>query len=382
MVYGYYSVSSKTLFWRDLAKGGKSLFQKEKNMSEVFKLGLIGAGIGSAHATGASKVPGIEVAAVADLNPARAKRLVDEFGVKRAYTDYKEMLKTERLDGVAVGVPNYLHKKVVIDVLNAGVNVLCEKPMAMNARECEEMIAVAKKNRKHLIIGFMHRHRDDSKALKQIITNGGLGEIYHADAYALRRRGIPGLGGWFTTKNMSGGGGLIDLGVHILDLTLYQMGFPEPDSVSGATYMKFGHKKDYNFVSMWGGLVKRGQFDVDDFVTAMVRFKNGATLNLEVCWAANIEKEGMYSVFMGDKGGATLENGVPLKITTEHFGKIVDIIPQFAKEDTWANQEKNFMEVCTGNAKPIAPAHQGLVVQKIIDAIYLSSQKRKEVKIT
>jgi len=355
---------------------------KEKNMSESFKLGLIGAGIGSAHATGAKKVPGIEVLAVADLNPARGKRLVDEFGVKRAYTDYKEMLKTERLDGVAVGVPNYLHKQIVIDVLNAGVNVLCEKPMAMNARECEEMIATAKKNKKHLIIGFMHRHRDDSRALKQIITAGGLGEIYHADAYALRRRGIPGLGGWFTTKKMSGGGGLIDIGVHILDLTLYEMGFPEPVSVSGATYMKFGHKKDYNFVSMWGGLVKRGRFDVDDFVTALVRFKNGATLNLEVSWAANIEKEGMYSVFMGDKGGATLENGVPLKITTEHFGKIVDIIPQFAKEDTWATQEKNFMEVCTGKAKPVAPAHQGLVVQKIIDAIYLSSKKGKEVKIS
>ena len=350
-------------------------------MSKGFKLGIIGAGIGYSHAKAANKVPGIEVVAVSDLNPVKSKLLVDELGVKRAYTDYKEMLKTEKLDGVAVGVPNFLHKKITIDVLNAGVNVLCEKPMAMNAKECEEMIVVAKKNRKHLLIGFMHRQRDDSRTLKKIIKDGGLGEIYHADAYALRRRGIPGLGGWFTTKNMSGGGALIDIGVHVLDLTMYQMGFPEPVSVSGAAYMKFGQKKDYNFVSMWGGLVQRGKFDVDDFVTAMVRFKNGATLNLEVSWAANIEKEGFYSVFMGDKGGATLDANAPLKITTEHFGKIADIHPLYAKEDCWVNEERNFMEVCTGKAKPVAPAEHGLIVQKVIDAIYLSSLKKKEVKI-
>ncbi|OGF52247.1 MAG: hypothetical protein A2044_07695 [Candidatus Firestonebacteria bacterium GWA2_43_8] len=350
-------------------------------MSESFKLGIIGAGIGYSHAKAAKQVPGMEVSAVADLNPARAKRLVDELGVKRVYTDYKEMLKAEKLDGVAIGVPNFLHKNVAVDVLNAGINVLCEKPMAMNAKECEEMIAAAKKNRKHLIVGFVNRQRDDSKTLKKIITDGGLGNIYHADAYCMRRRGIPGLGGGFTTKKMSGGGGMIDIGVHVLDLTLYQMGFPEPVSVSAATYMKFGHKKDYNFVSMWGGLVKRGQFDVDDFVTAMVRFKNGATLTLEVCWAANIEREGFYSYFMGDKGGATLESGAPLKIFGEQYGKIADIIPKYAKEDSWVNQAKNFMEVCTGKAKPVAPAEHGLVVQKIIDAIYKSSLKKREVRI-
>ena len=174
---------------------------------------------------------------------------------------------------------------------------------------------------------------------------------------------------------------MIDIGVHVLDLTLYQMGFPEPVSVSGAAYMKFGHKKDYNYVSMWGGLVKLGQFDVDDFVTALVRFKNGSTLNLEVSWAANIEREGFYSYFMGDKGGATLEMGAPLKIFTEHFGKIADINPKYVKEDAWVNQERNFMEVCTGKAKPVAPAEHGLVIQKIIDAIYLSSQEKREVKI-
>ncbi|OGF46982.1 MAG: hypothetical protein A2452_01260 [Candidatus Firestonebacteria bacterium RIFOXYC2_FULL_39_67] len=350
-------------------------------MSESFKLGIIGAGIGFAHAKAAKQVAGIEVAAVADLNPARAKRLVDELGVKNTYTDYKEMFKTERLDGVVIGVPNFLHKTVAIDALNAGINVLCEKPMAMNAGECEEMIVAAKKNKKHLIIGFVNRQRDDSKTLKSIVDEGGLGEIYHADAYCMRRRGIPGLGGWFTTKNMSGGGGLIDNGVHVLDLTMYQMGFPEPVSVSGAAYMKFGHKKDYNYVSMWGGLVKLGQFDVDDFVTALVRFKNGSTLNLEVSWAANIEREGFYSYFMGDKGGATLEMGAPLKIFTEHFGKIADINPKYVKEDAWVNQERNFMEVCTGKAKPVAPAEHGLVIQKIIDAIYLSSQEKREVKI-
>jgi predicted dehydrogenase len=350
-------------------------------MSSKVKVGVIGAGIGYYHAKSYKAVKDVELSAIADIDEARARKVANELGIPNVYTDYKEMLKKEKPDAVSVGLPNYLHKKVTIDAIKAGANVLCEKPMAMNAQEAEEMVEEAAKSKKILMIGFCHRFRADSKLLKEIINKGHLGEIYHAQAFALRRRGIPGLGGWFTTKSKSGGGGMIDIGVHILDLTMWEMGFPKPVSVSGAAYMKFGHKKDYTYVSMWGNKVEGGTYDVDDFACGFIRFDNDATISLEVSWAANLNNEGFYSIILGDKAGAKLDAYEDLKIYTEQYGKIVDIFPKYAKEDNWINQISHFVDCVKNNKKPISPGEHGLVVQKVLDAIYLSSETKKEVKI-
>jgi predicted dehydrogenase len=349
----------------------------------VLKVGIIGAGIGKSHATGFRGCKDVEIAAMAELNEERARKVMQDFGIRNYYKDYKEMLRAEGLDAVSVGIPNFLHKQVVIDCLNAGANVLCEKPMAMNAGEAEEMALTAKRKKKLLMIGFTNRFSAEAKLLRSIVKGGGLGDVYHGRAFCVRRRGIPGLGGWFTTKKMSGGGGIIDIGVHIIDLTLWQMGFPKPVAVSGQTYMKFGHKMDYNFVSMWGGLVKRGGFDVDDYASALIRLEGGKSISADVAWACNAGEEGFKTTILGDKGGALLEPwGKPgLTIYKEEFGKIVDVVPKVAEENGWVNEFNNFCDSIRGLAKPCSPAEHGVTVQKILDAIYLSSKLNKEVKI-
>ena len=211
-----------------------------------------------------------------------------------------------------------------------------------------------------------------------IIVGGGHGgESYKASYKAPKMPKAP------KAPKMSGGGGLIDIGVHIIDLTLWQMGFPEVCAVSGQTYMKFGHKKDYNFVSMWGGLVKRGAFDVDDYATAIIRLKGGKTISAEVGWACNSGEEGFKTTILGDKGGALLDpfQKPALTIYKEEFGKIVDVSPKCAEENGWVNEMKHFCGVIRGEEKPIVPAEHGVTVQKILDGIYLSSKLNKEVKI-
>ena len=350
-------------------------------MSGKIRVGVIGAGIGYVHAKAYKGVPDAELVAIADLDKPRAEKLAKDFCVPNVYTDYKKMMKEEKLDAVSVGLPNFLHKTVTIDAFKAGCHVICEKPMAMNAEEAEQMIEAGQKAKKILMIGFCHRHRADSKLLKKIITEGQLGDIYHSQIFALRRRGIPGWGGWFTTKAKSGGGGLIDIGVHIVDLTMWEMGFPKPVAVSGAEYMKFGHKKDYTYVSMWGARQEGGTYDVDDLASAFIRFDNDATMSLEVSWAANIKSGGFYSIILGDKGGAKLDADAPLEIYSEQYGKLVDIQPQYAKEDNWVNQLSHFVDCIKNGKKPMSPGEHGLQVQKILDAIYLSSKIKKEVII-
>ena len=347
------------------------------------KVGIIGAGIGRSHATGLSGCKDVEIAAIAELNEPRARGVMKDFGIKNFYRDYNEMFRVEKLDGVTVGIPNYLHKQAVCDALNAGVNVLCEKPMALNAVEAEQMAALAKKKKKLLMIGFTNRFTPESRLLNSLVKKGEFGNVYHGRAFCVRRRGIPGLGGWFTTKNKSGGGGLIDIGVHIIDLTLWQMGFPKPIAVSGQTFMKFGHKKDYNFTSMWGGLVKRGSFDVDDYASALIRLEGGKTISADIAWACNAGEEGFKTTILGDKGGAILDPYAKpvLTIYKEEFGKNVDIFPKVAEENVWVNEMSNFCDSIRGLAKPGTPAEHGVTVQKVLDAIYLSAKLGREVKI-
>ena len=351
-------------------------------MGGKVRIGVIGAGIGSAHSKALKQVKDAELSAICDIDEARAKVAATNWQIPKVYKDYKEMIKKEKLDAVTVALPNHLHKEVTIKAFEMGCHVFCEKPMAMNAGEAEEMIAAGKKAKKILAIGFVQRFRSESLLLKKLITGGDMGNVYHSMVFALRRRGVPGWGTWFTTKSKSGGGGLIDIGVHIIDLTMWEMGFPKPVSVTGSEYMMFGHKKDYNYISMWGSKNEKGIYDVDDYATAFVRFENGATMTLEVSWAANVEKDCFYSVILGDKGGARLDIDEPLKIYTEHYGKIADIVPKYIKEDNWFNQFSNFIDSVKNNKTPVTPGEHGLQVQKVIDAIYLSSKTKKEDKIT
>lgn len=344
---------------------------------KTLKIGIVGTGgIGSgAHMPAYAKVESVKMTAVCDVNEARAKEVAEKFGVPKVYSDYNEMFKSEELDGVSVCTQNRYHAPVTIAALNAGINVLCEKPIAMNVDEATAMVKAAKKNDKQLMIGMVNRYAAASQFIKQAVDEGLLGDIYHANVLALRRRGIPGWG-VFYIKTESGGGPIIDIGVHMLDLTLYFMGFPKPVTVSGVTYAEIGTRKPD--VPGWGGWDPK-KYDVEDYAAALVRFDNGASLVLRASWAANLGNEQMNSELYGTKGGARWN---PCEVLGTKFMSTTTLKPDSLPQvDNFYEQIKAFCEsVRTGKPNP-SPGEQALVVQTILDGIYSSSEQKKELAV-
>ena len=349
---------------------------------KTVRVGMLGAGnIGRVHVERLQRLPGVEVVALADAVESAAAEAAKKYSVPNVFTEYKPLLKMPEIDAVFVCTPNSFHRDMAVHALKAGKHVFCEKPMALNAAEGAQMVQAARDAGKLLFMGFCNRFRGKSQGLRRIIDAGKLGDLYHCVINVTRRRGVPAIGSWFTQKSLAGGGSLIDIGVHMLDLNLWFMGFPRPISVSGAAYMKFGHRKDYVYTSMWGKPVPGGIFDVDDYAAAFVRFDNGCTLALECSWAANIPGTNWSSYLLGDKGGAKFDLTADLEIYTEDTGFITDLKPQFAEPDPYEAQDAHFITCVRGEAEPLCTGEQGLVVQKIIDGIYKSSQAGKEVRL-
>jgi predicted dehydrogenase len=244
------------------------------------RVGVVGLGIGRHHIRGYQSHPAAEVVAIADLDEARLASIGAEYRVENRYTSTEEMLAEAKLDVVSVATPNSFHKPLTIAALEAGCHVLCEKPMAMNAGEGREMLAAAQKADKRLMIDFSYRFSEQSQALKAQVDSGVLGEIYFARTLWHRRRGLPRFGGWFGQKAMSGGGPLIDLGVHRLDLALWLMGYPKPVWVLGSAY---------NPIATALAKEQGVDYDVEDLAVALIKFDNGATLELEASWAAHVK---------------------------------------------------------------------------------------------
>lgn len=340
------------------------------------RVGIVGAGIGKAHANGYSKLENVEIAALCDLNEERARGLAEEFRIPKLYTDYREMLASEALDAVSVCTPNALHAEVAIAALESGCHVLCEKPLATSAEDGRRIVEAARNARGKFMVGMNNRFRGDTQLLKQFIEDGALGEVYYARCGWVRRNGIPGMGSWFTRKETAGGGPLIDIGVHALDLTLYLMGNPKPVSVFGATYAKFGPRG--KGLGSWGVRVEGGVFDVEDLATAQVRFENGATLNLEASWAQHIGADRLYSEVYGDEGGATLD---PLRVHTERYGRPVDLAPLAPTVNGHEAEVKHFIDCIVEDRQPLATGEQALDVMKILDGIYESSRTGDSVRL-
>lgn len=352
-------------------------------MAKKVRVGIIGMGsIGCVHAKSYQATAAASLQAVCEVDPKRLAARADQFDVPGRFGDYRELLKSD-LDAVSVCVGNALHKKVAVAALRAGKHVLLEKPMAMNAAEARAILAAAEKAGKVLQVGMANRYKPASKVLREYIVAGQLGKIYHMRCVLIRRRGIPGLGGWFTTKAQSGGGPLIDLGVHWFDLAMWLSDHWKPTAVSARTYAKLGSDmKNYKYVHMWAGPPKlRGTFDVEDYSTGLIRFSNTATLSFEICWAANAQDES-YVEILGDEGGARIFGEKPLTIYTECNGRLADIQPKFDDTDKrFEIQADRFLQTCLAKAPATATGRQGLVVMKLIDAIYASSRQGKEIKL-
>jgi len=343
------------------------------------RVGVVGAGgiARAAHVPSYARIPGVELVGICDIIAKRAESLADEFKIPNVYTDYTDLL-AEKLDAISVCVPNVLHKPVTLAALEKGINVLCEKPMSVTGADAQAMADLATKKGLVLMIGHQSRFTNESQTLKKFVDSGKLGKIIYAKAGYLRRRGIPGAGGWFTTKAMAGGGSLIDIGVHALDLILWFMGFPNPVTVLGTTHQ---HITDVRkALGGWGTPDLKGVLDVEDFAAGLVRFDNGATLLLEATWYANTPTTGMVFELVGTKGGAKLN---PLTIVTEESGVVVEITPEVPKdsERSYQREVKHFVECVRKGKKPLITAEEGVIVTTILESVYRSAAKGSAVEV-
>lgn len=343
-------------------------------MKDQIRVGIIGAGgiARAAHLPGYQALDDVQVIAVCDVMPERAEAFAQEHGIPKAYDSFEAMLAEEDLDAVSVCTPNYAHKAATVAALEAGMHVLCEKPMAMNLAEAREMAAAAEKAGKVLQIGLNWRFTSEAQVLRRFVESGDFGDIYYGEATCLRRRGIPSWG-VFTQKRLQGGGALIDVGVHALDLTMWLMGNPKPVSVMGATYAAFGKRSDV--VNPWGAW-DTSVFDVDDMGVGLIRFENGATLLLRASWAANLE-DATGNCVIGTQGGGQTR---PLKVFTEQHGALVDVTPTRLPEVRAHTEEiRHFIGCIRGEHPCLVEVEQVLDVQAVLDAVYASAESGHEV---
>jgi len=342
-------------------------------MSKV-RIGVIGVGIGRNHLQNYRECDQADVVAVCDIDLEKLNGVLHEWPGVRGLADYREMLEMEEVQGVSVSLPNYLHAPVTIDALRAGKHVLCEKPMATNVAEAEEMKAVAEREGKILMMRFNMRRFPMYQSIKRLADAGLIGDIYHMAATYTRRDFYPGLGGWFGQKERSGGGPLIDLGVHRLDLALWIAGYPRPVAVMGQTCDLLASEKlaDQDVA-----------FDCEDFAAGMVRFENNCTLYLTASWDAHQrERTEQLMRLYGTEGGvfedapAGADGGKAYLCRRENGVDLVSAIEPVAVKDTCQSE---FVRCIAEGTAPSATAAQGIAVQKILHALYHSARTGKEV---
>lgn len=350
-------------------------------MSKI-KVAIIGCGTiaNHAHIPSYMKNEDAEIIYFCDINRERAEKAVKDYECGTAITDYRELLNDPEVDAVSICTPNNVHASIAIECMKAGKHVLCEKPAARTYAEALEMQKVQHDTGVTLNIGVVNRFNTSVNIIKNMIQNGELGELYHVYVSFRAQRSIPGLGGDFTTKAVSGGGVLIDWGVHYLDIVMYCAGDPEPRTVSGQAFSKLGKDmKNYSYLSMWAGPPKYdGTYDVDDFVTGMIR-TTGPTISLNGAWAQNIGVGETYIDFLGDKAGIRLQYGADFKLYSAQNGALLETIPQFKEGNHFQNEIDSFIQCIQTGEK--LPSHIDTVIlsSKIIQAIYDSSDNGREI---
>ncbi len=350
----------------------------------AFKLAVIGCGgMGRAHSRSFKNIgeETVTLAAACDLIPEKAQKFVEEFGYAAAYTDYKKMLAEVKPDLVVVTTWNSAHAPCTIAALEAGANVFCEKPMAMNAKEAVAMKETAERCGKYLQIGFVRRFGKDAAEAKKLIDEGRLGDIVYARAFYLRRRGCP--GSWFGDKEFSGGGPLIDIGIHVMDLARYLMGNPKPVNVFGTV-----NDQIHQFCACAGSTSPWKTddagvtvFNVEDFCAGEIRFENGAALHMETSYNMNLKSECNAVEIYGTKGGLILN---PLTYITEMGGNLVNVVVKEENRyngDALETEDRHFIDVIRTGIPSMASADDGVQAMKMIDALYESGRTGNSVKL-
>jgi predicted dehydrogenase len=347
--------------------------------SPPLHVAVIGAGaIGQYHVEEFQKHPQVKVVAIAEVSQERAQATATKFDIPEAVSDYKMLLKRKDIHAFSIALPNYLHAPVGLEVLRAKKHLMLDKPMATNARDAAKLVAEAKRQRVVFMVGQNQRFSGPAQTIKALALEGKFGNIYHAKATWMRRSGIPRIGSWFTQTKFSGGGCTYDIGVHVLDLALHLMNEFEAVSVSGRTFTQFGNRGLGD--GGWGQseVDWNKPFDVDDLALALIKLRSGRTVSLEASWAAHQATDDVNGVqIFGTEAGATTN---PLQVF--RFGK-PDYVVETPKTTLLVEENRmaHFANIIFGKVKPFCLPAQSLAVQKILDAIYLSSKTGREVRL-
>lgn len=357
-------------------------------MSKVYRIGIVGCGgiANGKHLPSLKKLDNVEVVAFCDIVVERAEKAAREYGAEGAqvYSDYRELLKDQSLDIVHVLTPNDFHAEVTIAALEADKHVMCEKPMAKTAADARRMVEAAKRTGKKLTIGYNNRFRPDSLHLKKLVEEGQLGDIYFAKAHAIRRRAVP-TWGVFLDEEKQGGGPLIDIGTHALDLTLWMMNNYKPKVVLGTKYHELSQRE--NAANAWGPW-DPAKFTVEDSAFGMVVMENGATVMLESSWALNtLDVYEAKCSLSGTEAGADMKNG--LRINGEEHGRLYTKEAELGsggvafyegKAENDADTEmRTWIRAVDQDLEPVVTPEQACVVSEILEAIYESAKTGKAV---
>ncbi|MDD2579747.1 MAG: Gfo/Idh/MocA family oxidoreductase [Eubacteriales bacterium] len=353
-----------------------------------FRVGIVGCGgiAENKHLPALSKLKNVEIVAFCDIIRERAEKAAAQYGTEdaRVFEDYLELAALPDLDVIHVLTPNKSHAPITIAALEAGKHVMCEKPMAKTAAEAKAMVEAAKRTGKKLTIGYQSRHRSDSRLLKQMVEEGRLGEIYYAKAHAIRRRAVP-TWGVFLNEEEQGGGPLIDIGTHALDLTLWEMNNYEPRSVMGTTYRKLADRE--NAANAFGPWDPK-EFTVEDSAFGFITMKNGATIMLEASWALNtLDVDEAKTTLCGTEAGADMKDG--LRINGELHSRTYVMKPDLdaggvAFFDGEAQKPQDleayrFYKAIEDDTDPVVLPEQAYVVTQLLEAIYESAKTGQPV---
>ncbi len=340
-------------------------------------VGVIGCGsIGLWHLKRLKELSRANIVAGCDINSLALERFRAASGLPESclYRDHGKLLEQENVDAVVLSIPNRLHSVVAVDAFEAGKHVFCEKPMAVNLPEAKRMVGAAERSGLKLQIGLQSRFKGDSQVIKRHIEGGELGEVYYARCGYLRRSGIPGWGSWFTRRSEAGAGPIYDIGVHVLDLTLWLMSNFRPAAAYASSYSKFGPEK--KALGAWGTQEPDGRFDVEDLAAALLRMEDGASVSFEVSWASHIPKSGQYLTLMGDRGGLDLETAT---IYTTEDGGHIDKKLHFEDVDPYLVEMNHFIDCILEDREPLTRPDEMLGLQKALDMILKSSKENKLV---
>ena len=350
-------------------------------MSSV-KVGVIGAGaIAPSHCRGVIKHKKGELVAIADTHAGRAEAIKNEYHIPRMYTAIEDIIADPDIDAITIALPTCLHAEVALAALDAGKHVLLDKPFAMNMAEAQEVIKASQKNGNVFAVGMNQRFNESTQTIRALIARGELGELYHGEALWCRRAGAPKFGTWFGDKSKSGGGALLDIGVHALDLCLHLLGNFEPEAVTGSSYTKFGNR---GLGEGGWGKSDRGEvvFDVDDFTAAFIKLAGGVSVILKASWARHQSEANRMNVeVFGTEAGATVNPPRICRYAEDPKEyEVVDVqgIPLRYPE---CDRLVNWLDAIAGDDELECKPQQSLAVQKIIDGIYESSKTGREVRI-